>query len=186
MLIKRRLYSVMDEEGNLGYYLYDEATGEEKLFSVVEEEKLFRDPFEGFKKGFKKENKRLRRLEHLEKAGSSGKNISDAALLKDSRTFFGGKHMDRIKSVYETGNNKINSFDPLLINSNKTARLNKLKAFKAKKSMMGGSKVANKINFGNKAKALVRAGNMSKAAKIGGAAVLGLGALAGGAQLMMD
>ena len=28
----------MDEEGNLGYYLYDEATGEEKLFSVVEEE----------------------------------------------------------------------------------------------------------------------------------------------------
>jgi hypothetical protein len=28
----------MDEEGNLGYYLYNESTGEEKLFSVVEEE----------------------------------------------------------------------------------------------------------------------------------------------------
>ena len=28
----------MDEEGNQGYYLYDEATGEEKLFSIVEEE----------------------------------------------------------------------------------------------------------------------------------------------------
>ena len=24
----------MDEEGNLGYYLYDEATGEEKMFAV--------------------------------------------------------------------------------------------------------------------------------------------------------
>lgn len=38
MIVKRKLYSVMDEEGNQGYYLYDEATGEEKLFSVVEEE----------------------------------------------------------------------------------------------------------------------------------------------------
>ena len=31
----------MDEEGNLGYYLYNESTGEEKLFSVVEDERLF-------------------------------------------------------------------------------------------------------------------------------------------------
>ena len=31
----------MDEEGNLGYYLYDEATGEEKLFSVVEDERMY-------------------------------------------------------------------------------------------------------------------------------------------------
>ena len=31
----------MDEEGNLGYYLYNESTGEEKLFSVVEEERLY-------------------------------------------------------------------------------------------------------------------------------------------------
>ena len=41
MLVKRKLYSVMDEEGNLGYYLYDENSGEEKLFSVVEDEKLY-------------------------------------------------------------------------------------------------------------------------------------------------
>ena len=41
MLVKRKLYSVMDEEGNLGYYLYDETTGEEKMFSVVEEERLY-------------------------------------------------------------------------------------------------------------------------------------------------
>ena len=38
MIVKRKLFSVIDEEGNLGYYLYDEATGEEKLFFVVEEE----------------------------------------------------------------------------------------------------------------------------------------------------
>ena len=41
MLIKRKVFSVIDEEGNLGYYLYNEATGEEKLFSVVEEEREF-------------------------------------------------------------------------------------------------------------------------------------------------
>ena len=40
-MIKNKLYSVMDEEGNLGYYLYNEDTGEEKLFSVVEEERLY-------------------------------------------------------------------------------------------------------------------------------------------------
>lgn len=41
MIVKRKLFSVIDEEGNLGYYLYNEATGEEKLFSVVEEEREF-------------------------------------------------------------------------------------------------------------------------------------------------
>ena len=30
-MIKNKLYSVMDEEGNLGYYLYNESTGEEKI-----------------------------------------------------------------------------------------------------------------------------------------------------------
>ena len=34
MIVKRKLYSVMDEEGNLGYYLYNESTGEEKLFAT--------------------------------------------------------------------------------------------------------------------------------------------------------
>lgn len=37
MIVKRKLYSVMDEEGNLGYYFYNESTGEEKLFSVEDE-----------------------------------------------------------------------------------------------------------------------------------------------------
>ena len=41
MIVKRKLYSVIDEEGNLGYYLYNESTGEEKLFSVVEDERLY-------------------------------------------------------------------------------------------------------------------------------------------------
>ena len=41
MIIKRKLFSFIDEDGNLGYYLYNESTGEEKLFSVVEEEREF-------------------------------------------------------------------------------------------------------------------------------------------------
>ena len=55
----------MDEEGNLGYYLYDEATGEEKMFSVVEEERLFRTPVkisEVLGKGLKIPNKRKKQL----------------------------------------------------------------------------------------------------------------------------
>lgn len=39
MIIKRKLFSFIDEDGNLVYYLYSER--EEKLFSVVEEEKLY-------------------------------------------------------------------------------------------------------------------------------------------------
>ena len=35
MLVKRKLYSVMDEEGNQEYYLYDENNGEEKMFATV-------------------------------------------------------------------------------------------------------------------------------------------------------
>ena len=34
MLVKKKLYSVMDEEGNLGYYLYDESNGEERMFAL--------------------------------------------------------------------------------------------------------------------------------------------------------
>ena len=34
MIVKRKLYSVMNEEGNQEYYLYDEDTGEEKMFSL--------------------------------------------------------------------------------------------------------------------------------------------------------
>ena len=38
MIVKRKLYSVMDEEGNQGYYLYNEAAGEERLFAKNDEE----------------------------------------------------------------------------------------------------------------------------------------------------
>ena len=41
MIVKRKLFSFIDEDGNLGYCLYNESTGEEKLFSVVEEEREF-------------------------------------------------------------------------------------------------------------------------------------------------
>ena len=40
MLVKRKLYSVMDEEGNLGYYLYDESNGEERMFNKAAYEGL--------------------------------------------------------------------------------------------------------------------------------------------------
>ncbi len=41
MIVKRKLFSFIDEDGNLGYCLYNEATGEEKLFSVVEDERMY-------------------------------------------------------------------------------------------------------------------------------------------------
>ena len=41
MIVKRKLFSFIDEDGNQGYYLYNESTGEEKLFSVVEDERLY-------------------------------------------------------------------------------------------------------------------------------------------------
>ena len=55
MIVKRKLFSFIDEDGNLGYYLYNESTGEEKLFSVVEEEREFAE----------KEEKKERKLKPL-------------------------------------------------------------------------------------------------------------------------
>ena len=40
MIVKRKLYSVVDEEGNLGYYFYNESTEEEKLFNKAAYEGL--------------------------------------------------------------------------------------------------------------------------------------------------
>ena len=40
MIVKRNLFSCIDEDGNLGYCLYNESTGEEKLFSMVRKEAL--------------------------------------------------------------------------------------------------------------------------------------------------
>ena len=39
-MIKNKLYSVIDEEGNQGYYLYNEATGEERIFADLDEEDI--------------------------------------------------------------------------------------------------------------------------------------------------
>lgn len=41
MIVKRKLFSFIDEDGNLGYCLYNESTGKGKLFSVVEDEKMY-------------------------------------------------------------------------------------------------------------------------------------------------
>ena len=53
----------MDEEGNQGYYLYNESTGEEKLFSIVEEERKFA-------RGTKEAGKKA--MEFLSKKGNKG------------------------------------------------------------------------------------------------------------------
>ena len=63
MIVKKKLFSVMDEEGNQGYYLYDESTGEEKLFSekrknvirLVDED--FLEEHEDLKKNDRRANK---------------------------------------------------------------------------------------------------------------------------------
>ena len=76
-MIKNKLYSVMDEEGNLGYYLYNESTGEEKTFSVVEEEKMFARGvnIRNLGKGLKKVNKAANREYFINK----GRNVFEAS-----------------------------------------------------------------------------------------------------------
>ena len=82
-MIKNKLYSVMDEEGNLGYYLYNESTGEEKLFSVVEEEeRLYARGvnMRNLGKGLKKVNKAAKKtVEANTPLGTMG--------IKDTRVF---------------------------------------------------------------------------------------------------
>ena len=81
-MIKNKLYSVMDEEGNLGYYLYDESTGEEKLFSVEEEERLYARGvnMRNLGKGLKKVNKAAKKtVEANTPLGTMG--------IKDTRVF---------------------------------------------------------------------------------------------------
>lgn len=65
MLIKKKFFSILDEEGNLGYYLYDEATGEEKLFADKEGEKKGKlKPLHRYNVAmYKLEGKRGRKLE---------------------------------------------------------------------------------------------------------------------------
>ena len=75
MIVKRKVFNVMDEEGNLGYYLYNESTGEEKLFSVVEEEREFADLDEDdikFLEEHARNKKRNARNLGYKKAASSG------------------------------------------------------------------------------------------------------------------
>ena len=78
MIIKRKLFSFIDEDGNLGYYLYNESTGEEKLFSVVEEEREFA-------RGTKEAGKKA--AEFLAKKGN--KIANKIAKFRDTRHYKG-------------------------------------------------------------------------------------------------
>lgn len=63
MIVKRKLFSFIDKDGNQGYYLYNKNTGEEKLFSVIEEERVFGE--------VKRANKAAKRAAILKKASGA-------------------------------------------------------------------------------------------------------------------
>ena len=84
MLIKRKLYSVMDKEGNLGYY--HESNGEEKLFSAVEDERLFGK--------VKKDNKAAKKATILKKDGGT---VSKEEIDAMRNRIEGSKFMQRIR-----------------------------------------------------------------------------------------
>ena len=92
MKVKRKLYSVVDEDGNLGYYLYDESNGEEKLFSVVEEEREFARGIgkavkEAVKRGSTKGNKianKAAKREYYKSRGLDQYTINNKRLFNDN------------------------------------------------------------------------------------------------------
>ena len=86
MLVKRKLYSVMDEEGNLGYYLYDESNGEERMFARGVN-------MRNLGKGFKKINKAAKRADDI-KAGikeitAPGESIKERMRFADMNKKYG-------------------------------------------------------------------------------------------------
>ena len=74
----------MDEEGNQGYYLYNEATGEEKLFSVVEEEREFAK-----KKDVEPETDKLRFRDEVTYIGD--KYLTPKQVRKAHKAFYKGE-----------------------------------------------------------------------------------------------
>lgn len=100
MIVKRKLYSVMDEEGNQGYYLYDEATGEEKMFAVMN------SPFVGKNgkmapTGFSAVNKNAKRVTEANTPLGGVKHTNVFRYMNSPMTM---KNPDWIK---ETGANKL-------------------------------------------------------------------------------
>ena len=94
MIVKRKLYSVIDEEGNLGYYLYNEATGEERMFSVVEDERLYARGVGmavqnatrmAQSKGFGAANKAANKIDLIKKSGTTKFINSDSKKLHSMR-----------------------------------------------------------------------------------------------------
>ena len=157
MIVKRKLFSFIDEDGNLGYYLFNERTGEEKLFSVVEEEREFArgKNVRNLGKGNKKLNKKLGRKELIDagagKADSldeafialkSGKRLDDGALKEAAKIYdarFNRKPIGEQFSSALSGRTS-RSFDELNYNNLKDkdsfyyrSKLEKLRDLKEKK-----------------------------------------------------
>ena len=110
MIVKRKLFSFIDEDGNLGYYLYNEATGEEKLFSVVEEEREFaRGTKEAgkiakellSKKGNKAINKKLKRSQLLKEFNNHYLNEPKPGELKINPRFYKSLVDNSEKNLYD-------------------------------------------------------------------------------------
>lgn len=100
----------MDEEGNLGYYLYNEATGEEKLFSVVDEERMYaRGTKEAgklakeflSKKGNKTINKKLKRSQLLKELDNHYLSEPKPGELRIGPGFYKSLIDNREKDLYD-------------------------------------------------------------------------------------
>lgn len=92
----------MDEEGNQGCYLYNESTGEEKLFSVVEEEREFA-------RGTKEAGKKA--MEFLSKKGNKklNKEITRIKFKTPTELRTHRKLIDRSANIGDTVHHSINS-----------------------------------------------------------------------------
>ena len=126
MLIKRKLYSVIDEEGNLGYYLYNEATGEEKLFSVVEEEEREFSSVRRSKKALKVAADIIRRDGGLNKRSvqeSVNNSLKKLAKRSDKEGISAfNKVIKGQRYQLDSGNRKIFGYKPIKSLENTSAR----------------------------------------------------------------
>ena len=125
MIIKRKLYSVIDEEGNLGYYLYNESTGEKKLFSVVEEERDF-SSVRRSKKALKVAADIIRREGGLNKRGvqeSVNNSLKNLAKRSDKESISAfNKVIKGQRYQLDSGNRKIFGYKPIKSLENTSVR----------------------------------------------------------------
>ena len=132
----------MDEEGNMGYYLYNEATGEEKLFSVVEEEREFaRGAVEprAFKNFIKNDNtaKLLKDYNNMKTSLANAK--------KDLVNTYKTKYADKVSGFKKSADNYMNSYIDTMGHVNKAGVKGANIILNAKEDL---SRIAKNLNTG--------------------------------------